>query len=382
MYSQPKEPSQKDFRFQTITVVISSIIALSGLILIVRNVAPSRQSVYWGAWINGDHYGLEDAPWSREALDLFESHAGKKMSILHWGQSWQRCRQTCAYQDFEDQIRYYDSVRSQGYIPLIDWASWDPTIVPQYNQPQVSLASIINGEHDAYIYRWATQAKSWGKPFFLRFNWEMNGDWFPWSEKRNGNSQGQFVAAWRHVHDIFTEVGAHNVTWVWCPNALHPKGIPLDRLYPGDAYVDWTCIDGYNWGTHPSKPDRWKSFNETFKETYDALLYMAPGKPIMIAEVASSEVGGSKANWITDALTAQLPDTFPGVKALVWFNWNVEGMDWSIESSDEAQQAFASGIASGYFAANEFQNIDVSPIPPLERLQLTDNAIQSAELGR
>ncbi len=81
----------------------------------------------------------------------------------------------------------------------------------------------------------------------MRFNWEMNGRWFPWSEGVNGNKSGEYVTAWRHVHDIFTAVGANKVTWVWCPN-IDPNRIFLDLAsqYPGDEYVDWTCLDGYN----------------------------------------------------------------------------------------------------------------------------------------
>ena len=33
----------------------------------------------------------------------------------------------------------------------------------------------------------------------------MNGWWWPWSEQLNGNNPGEFVAAWRHVHDIFVQ---------------------------------------------------------------------------------------------------------------------------------------------------------------------------------
>ena len=57
-----------------------------------------------------------------------------------------------------------------------------------------------------------------GHPFFLRWGHEMNSDRFPWSEDANGNRRGEFVQAWRHIHDIFTSVGASNVSWVWCPN--------------------------------------------------------------------------------------------------------------------------------------------------------------------
>lgn len=56
------------------------------------------------------------------------------------------------------------------------------------------------------------------------------------------------------------------------------------------------------------------------------------------------------------------------MKALVWFNSDAKGMDWTIETSPEAQEAFASGIASSYYAANDFASLSVSPIPPLEQL--------------
>ena len=100
-------------------------------------------------------------------------------------------------------------------IPLVDWGSWD-NHGAKY-QPAFSLGRIIDGSFDWYIRRWATGARDWGHPFFLRFDHEMNGDWFTWSEGVNGNTAGQFVAAWRHVHDVFESVGASNVTWVWSP---------------------------------------------------------------------------------------------------------------------------------------------------------------------
>lgn len=46
-----------------------------------------------------------------------------------------------------------------------------------------------------------------------------------------------------------------------------------------------------------------------------------------------------------------LPDKFPRVQALVWFNWNADNMDWVIESSPGAQAAFAKGIAASAYRA-------------------------------
>ena len=114
---------------------------------------------------------------------------------------------------------------------------------------------MIEGRYDAYIREFAEAAKAWGHPFFLRFNWEMNGNWFAWSEGVNGNQPGEYVAAWRHVHDIFTSVGATNATWVWCPNVDPGKEFDdLALALSGRRYVDWTCLDGYNWGTNPTGP--------------------------------------------------------------------------------------------------------------------------------
>ncbi len=344
------------------------LLLLASQLLLAGCISPPVKSIYWGAWINGNTYGLDDAPWNADSIAIFENHTGKKLSILHWGQPWWSCSPSCRYQNFQDQIEQYDSTRRQGMIPLVDWASWDSRSEPRDQQPDFSLSKIIRGDHDRYIRQWATEAKDWGHPFFLRFDWEMNGDWFPWSEATNQNQAGEYVQAWRHVHDIFTEVGATNVTWVWCPNVDSSGSLPLDRLYPGDAYVDWIGMDGYNWGPDQGSQAGWKSFQEVFGPTYDRLSQMSPDKPMMIAETSSTESGGSKADWIASALIDQLPANFPRVKALVWFNWNADGMDWAIESSPSAQAAFAKSIASDYYAQSQFANLGAAPIPPLDHL--------------
>jgi hypothetical protein len=90
---------------------------------------------------------------------------------------------------------------------------------------------------------------------------------------------------------------------------------------------------------------------------------LAPSKPIMIAEAGSSEYGGSKAAWVRAALSVDLPDDFPMVKAFVWFNSREQG-DWPINTSSQARAAFAAGIASPYYADNAFGEDASSPIKP------------------
>jgi beta-mannanase len=235
------------------------------------------------------------------------------------------------------------------------------------SQPDYQLSDIINGVYDSYITKFAQDAKAWAHPFFLRFDWEMNlQGWYPWVETVNGNSSGQYVTMWRHVHDIFARVGATNVTWVWCPNAEYNGSIkPLTSLYPGNSYVDWTCIDGYNWGTNPWKPNVWQTFSQVVGPTYTNLVgTVAPTKPVMVGETASSEYGGSKASWITDMLATQLPKYFPRIEAFVWFNWKDQA-DWPIETSSSSQSAFSSAIKSSYYASNEFASLGGTTVQPL-----------------
>jgi hypothetical protein len=308
--------------------------------------APTRH-VYWGAWI-GDQLVGRAAPWDMNAVTAFERLAGKGMSLVQFSSPFYDCRTSpCTPYNFP--VTPFNSVRSHGSIPFYSWASASSPATK--NDPDFQLRDVIAGTYDDYIRNWATAAKNWGHPFFLRFNWEMNGPWFAWSESANGNQPGDFVQAWRHVHDIFTSVGANKVTWVWCP-VVDGSGIytPMAGLYPGDAYVDWTCLDGYNWN------GPWLSFDQVFRSSYDVLVKLAPSKPIAIGEVASTEAGGSKAAWITDAL-AKVATGYPQLKAFLWAEFYEAGMDWPIETSNSSQTVFAQGIASPVYEANDFAAI-------------------------
>src|SRR5712691_10381640 len=99
-----------------------------------------------------------------------------------------------------------ENVRGHGSIPMGSREPWGDRR-GTVNQPAYSLQNIINGNFDAYITIWARDSKAWGHPYFLRFAAEMNGNWFSFSEGVNGNTPGQFVKAWRHVHDLFTAQG-------------------------------------------------------------------------------------------------------------------------------------------------------------------------------
>jgi hypothetical protein len=320
---------------------------------------PTGGPILWGATI-GSHLTGNQAPWDMSAVTRFEENARKKASMVQFFQPFANCNPGCSFYKFP--TNPMESIRQHGSIPVLSWSS--QSIPSTKDEPDFQLADVISGRYDAYIREFATQAKSWNHPYFLRFNWEMNGKWFPWHEGVNGNQAGESAKAWRHVHDIFTAVGSDNATWVWCPNVEYSGSTSLASLYPGDSYVDWTCLDGYNWGTNPAKPDKWKSFDTVYKPTYQKIVEtIAPSKPMMIGEVASTEYGGSKAAWIREML-AKVPTDYKKIRALLWFDKFDSNMDWPVETSGSATTAFAEGLQGSVYLGNTFAGLSATAVQP------------------
>jgi hypothetical protein len=246
----------------------------------------------------------------------------------------------------------------RGALPVI---SWEPRPTVQAVGPDsdntvadgFTLASIIDGTHDQYIDQFATAVRDLGLPVGIRFAHEMNGNWFPWSEDTNGNHRGEYVQAWRHVHDRFTQLGATNAVWIWSPNVVTARpSVRLAPLYPGDDYVDWLGIVGYyrrvyyDDNGNPKAP----TFDNTYASTLDEIRAVAH-KPIVLTEVGATEVGGNKAAWIRSLFEGVAAN--PDIIGFVWFDHSINGTDWRIESSSAASEAFAAGVADPRYQAGK-----------------------------
>ncbi len=347
-----------------------AILAITSYTDIMETDAASG-GIYWGAHMYGKP--PETASFQPGGLiSNFETNiAQKKMSIIAWGAPWVYLGKALWFQ-----TSYFDNVRAHGAIPMLDWGSNACCGLPA-EQPAYKLMYIANGTYDGYLTTWAQQAKAWGHPFFLRFDWEMNGNWqFPWSSQLNGNTPALYIQAWRHVHDVFNKVGATNVTWVWAPNISTWNTIPLAQLYPGSSYVDWVGLDGYNWYTKQGMP--WESFSQIYsgdtklisnsKDSYTEITTVAAGKPLMITEFASVEAGdggAKKAAWITNALGNSIINKYPKIKAIVWFNWDAgAGLSWPVETSAPSMNAFRTAINNATYLTNIFSTLGNGKIQP------------------
>lgn len=321
---------------------------------------------YWGAEI-GPQFTGRPAPFDMQALRAFQSAVGKAPAVVAFNLPFENCGgNTCAVEGFP--ATQMSELRAYGSIPFLNWSSQSSPLSP--DQPGYRLAVVASGSFDRYLEHFAREAKAWGHPFFLRFDWEMNRSWFPWGESANGNRAGDFVRAWRHVYDIFARIGATNATWVWCPYvAPSDTTNDLKGLYPGDRYVDWTCLDGYNFGASAAGSSPWQTFATLFAPSYREITRdIAPSKPMIIAEVASVERGGSKALWIRDMLT-EIPRRFPRIRGVLWFdaeNLQAGTRDATLplESSRASLDAFSSAVGNATYPINRFGHLAGSPIQP------------------
>lgn len=238
-----------------------------------------------------------------------------------------------------------DTVTNEGGVPMITWE-------PFLNTTN-TLEAIVNGNYDNYIATFAQAAKNWGGLVYLRFAHEMNGNWYGWDGYHNGASAGpsKYIAAWRHIHDIFTSVEATKVKWVWSPNH---NSVPNESwneaadYYPGNAYVDWIGFDGYNWAG-----GNWQTFDQIFGAIYAT--FESYDKAIMIAEFASAtDEVQSKTNWITDTF-ASVENSYPRIRLFNWFNIKKYEagaggeIDWRVNSSSDSLAAFKTAISDDYF---------------------------------
>jgi beta-mannanase len=309
-------------------LVSVAVVASAGLTAAMAPAAGLRPVVF-----GANTAGLEDE--TGLALDRLTAEAGRTPKLIMYYRDWDETR---LHALITSQI--LGPILARGATPMITWlprlGSGDLV-----HQPEYAPALIAAGARDAFVRKAAREAAAYGAPLFIRFAHEMNGAWSPWGAGVDGNTPAAYVAMWRHIVAIFREEGATNVRWVWSPN-VYNRGAVLSTVsatafrpyYPGSSWVDYVALDGYNWGDLTGQG--WRSFSEIFKYSYDKLVGLSR-KPAMIAETASTEVGGDKAAWIRQ-IPKVLRSQMPRVRAVIWFD-RFKETNWDFASSSSSLRA-------------------------------------------
>jgi hypothetical protein len=279
-------------------------------------------------------------------LENYNAAAGRKAAYVSWHQSFGPSYEA------EFSAPSAKALLDEGYGQVLTWNPADYRYGA--NQPVYSQDAIIRGDYDSYMRQYLTGIKNSGIPtIYLRFAHEMNGDWFAWGDHgMNGNSPENYRQMFQHVVDLSREVGATNIEWVWCPSVSYAANVkhPMSAFYPGDDYVDWICLDGYNWAeVHETKS---VSFDTIYVVSY-AEITAITDKPLMIDEYSSHETNQSytKAQFFDDLRTV-IPQKYPRIKAMSVFNVEADGGNWPITSSTAANDAYSRLVADPYYAGS------------------------------
>jgi mannan endo-1,4-beta-mannosidase len=212
-----------------------------------------------------------------------------------------------------------------GAVPLV-----------QMQPTGISLTAIASGRYDSYLSTFAQAVRAYGRAVIVSFGHEMNGTWYSWSY--GSSSPSSFVAAWRHVVNLFRVVGADNVTWLWTVNVIETQdGIPAPGpWWPGSSYVTWVGIDGYY--TQPSM-----TFAPLFGPTIVAVRALT-GDPILIAETGVAPAAGQP---------TKIADLFAGVR-----NYGLLGFMWfDVQGSEDWQLTSPAAIAAYHQGAGAYHRL-------------------------
>ena len=214
---------------------------------------------------------------------------------------------------------------ARGILPLI-----------QLNPRLVTLGAIAAGRYDSYLSQYAAAVRALRAPVGLSFGHEMNGSWNPWGYRHV--PPGVFVAAWRHIPQVFAAAGARQIIWVWTGCLLTPEdprvGPALRPWWPGGAYVNWVGLDIYYFSPKVT-------FRGEFVPTITAVRSFT-NDPILLTETAVPNQSGQ---------VRQIADLFAGARAshllgIIWYDQNGR-RTWGLDRSRPAAvAAFRRGAAS------------------------------------
>lgn len=312
-------------RVKTMAAVVSACVVSAVMLLLgvqpAYAASPSPRLV--GVSLPSYHY-------DEEALANWELRSGVRASLLQTFVGWDYGASPV--------LSDFPTYRAQEFAKMGTELeiTWDPVSVGRLTgQPDFSLGSIARGKHDAYVRRFAAAVRVFGRPVRIRFAHEMNGNFVPYSEGRNGNPIGSFVQAWRHVHDIFKEAGAVNAKWVWSVNIIGSNSTSVKGLYPGDAYVDELGVDGYSYPKAGCM-----SPAQVFGPTVQAVKALSR-KPMRITEVGVASVCRERSSWISSFFTFLKSC---GAMGFTWWERTDGALDYKVGSREIG--AFRSGVRS------------------------------------
>lgn len=185
-----------------------------------------------------------------------------------------------------------------------------------------------------------------------------------------GGDPASFIKAYKRIQDIFAsefakaKIPFSSINWVFAPNGVDEPGRPtFESYYPGQDRVDTVAFSSYNWGYCVNwEYDRWQLGPELYLPFVQRMNALAPGKPVFIAQTASTSEYpypnnysyAKKSQWFIDVYGYL--SGLDSVRAILYFNMDGE-CDWAFYKAGSLQyegyRVAVSSSAYEYWTPNE-----------------------------
>jgi len=220
------------------------------------------------------------------------------------------CNEIDRYESFKNWLGG-DAQTVLGYTSMDDWdaphpgwmldasylggtglpINWSMPFAP-YDAGVAEYQQIADGQHDDRYREWAQvilDSRSGDDgPIYVRPNWELGGEWYPWTHVANENPE-VYKAAWAQFASVFHSV-SDRFKMVW--DTVPDRG-PQEHLYPGDDAVGVVSQDHY-WMPWFSGDDPQAAF-EMAKAATSAASIGWPASPRSTASRSPSPSGACRA---------------------------------------------------------------------------------------
>ena len=237
-----------------------------------------------------------------------------------------------------------DSLYQQKSIPLITWEPWIYSFENENTKGKHLYELIDSGFFDSYITEFAQKLKNLNRPVFLRFAHEFDNPFYPWFVSGNDASI-RFKKAWIHTYEIFRNIDAVNVIWIWNPW----KSENVASFYPGIEYVDWIGVNILNYG-QLNQDEKWREFEYLYKPFHDEFKNL-PTTPVMISEFGTLKKDQKQSQWFKNAFVA-IEKEFKEIKSVIFFTSKVDSnipkdtkddqyLDWTIAYNQVIKSSFS-----------------------------------------
>lgn len=228
----------------------------------------------------------------------------------------------------------------RGYVPLL---FLQPNFGAAAGDDRAVARRVAAGRYDDRLDAWGAALARWAirsgsepdRRAYLNLAPEFNGDWVPWGIPTERTTPEDYVGMWRRIRDRVMRTGlrSDHVQWIWTANNSSSGAVDIERCYPGDSYVDWVGVTGYNWVNWG-----WSTPEELYEPIYRRLRALTD-KPLAIAEFgASADCAGGhcpdrKDAWIADVYDYVVAND---VRLACWFDHWIEKdeTDWGVFDSE------------------------------------------------